>query len=268
MIIKKPGIYRLKGNLLSSSDIGVKICADNVLLDLNGHSIECEKNETGRPSFGVHALNQSNVHIFNGKISGCVFGVHASYGNKNSVQGIDFSDCNYIGINMGGSGNIIRGCYFANIVGYPVEAYAIGINNPGSNFIIEGNTFRNLTRQPGVAKQIKGEGVGVLISNDSCGGIIRGNWFENRHGDQSIGIWTGIGSTAIVSENCFTECKAPVSGDNATVDNNRMLLRRPISQSKAIWLEKAGIATNNVIVGFDHALYGATIDGGGNQIIS
>lgn len=114
--INKRGVYCLKADFttkLVDGQIAVSIKADNVVLDLNGHTLE---NATTARAFGIEASSRRNVTVKNGTIRGFYFAVSlgieadstvdASQGHR--VEGIH-ADRNLNGIAVAGRGNLVRG---------------------------------------------------------------------------------------------------------------------------------------------------------------
>jgi len=74
IIIDQPGSYVLTSNLKveTSGTIAIKIDTDNVVLDLNGHTIQCTRSS----GTGISVSGKYNISIKNGTISGFGNGVY------------------------------------------------------------------------------------------------------------------------------------------------------------------------------------------------
>src|SRR6185436_7417404 len=75
--INQPGCYCLAGNLTTvlSSGNAITIDADNVYLDLDGHTIDNRGAGNSTAALGVYAYNRANVTVRNGAIRGFYTGV-------------------------------------------------------------------------------------------------------------------------------------------------------------------------------------------------
>lgn len=187
---------------LSKSCTGeIRVQANGVSLNLAGKTLRCGTNR-----FGIYAPGVSGLRVYGGRITGCITGLHAPSASRVLVDTVDFTGNRYIGLTLGGSGNVIRNSTFAEIGGYPVSGYAVGINNPGPNCSITRNTFRNLYKQ----SQAFGEGVGILLRRGKC--TVQHNWMENSTPSYDIGIWAGGDSYAVIRENTITDFGRAVIG--------------------------------------------------------
>jgi hypothetical protein len=82
--IDRPGNYVLLSNLMVSKPgiPGILIMADDVILDLQGHSlIGPEGGEKYQGSAGIQACGHSNIAVKNGTVKGFFYGVCLSGGN-------------------------------------------------------------------------------------------------------------------------------------------------------------------------------------------
>lgn len=259
--VKAPGEYVLAADSISKGEFNIRVEADNVSIDLDGHTVRCDPPDPGTTlSYGIFISARTNVRIHNGKITGCYMGVNARDSNGTVLEGIDFTGNTYIGAQMGGSGGRVSNCVFENMRGFNKESYAIGLNNPGSDSIIENSVFRNLHRQPGADASKVGEGVGIIITAKTRNATVRGNWFEqDRAVPDDIGIWIATGSTgAVVEDNALTGFHGSIIAAGtavASILDNRLWLREPLSGSRAIH-GNTGKAEGNVIVGFDTPISG------------
>lgn len=271
--ITSPGVHRLSGNV-SAANYPIRILANGVLLDLNGFTVSCTPSSPATAqTFGIDANGRSGVHVYNGRVTGCMFGIQMGSASNVSVVGVDLTGNTYVGVNIGYATNArVRGCTFAAITGYTAEAYSVGVNGVGSGALIEGNTFRDFDRQPGAAGV--GEGVAVLVTAGAQGVTIRGNWFENSDPEMdTIGLWVAQDTGNItIAENSFTNIRDAIGGFVGVANDNRFLMRAPVADSVAISFNN-GTATDNVIVGYETALwpgdatYQGVTDGGGNIIV-
>ncbi|MBI1751782.1 MAG: right-handed parallel beta-helix repeat-containing protein [Acidobacteria bacterium] len=145
--ISTPGNYCLKRNLVcTESDAAVIIAASNVTLDLNGYEIA----GTAPGSFswpGVWLASGSNVTLQNGTVRGFQSGVLVDRPVRSSViQSMVLKDCSHLGMQIMGSGQLIRGNRILNInpgLGSApnyAEAYGV-IDTGGSSRIIDNDVM-------------------------------------------------------------------------------------------------------------------------------
>ena len=88
---------------------GFIINADNITIDLNGHTITGNYPPYSKPPYsGVEAINHSGVTIKNGTIRGFNVGIFLLGSNNNVISGIVTSENTYLGILVSASdGNLI-----------------------------------------------------------------------------------------------------------------------------------------------------------------
>jgi len=84
-----------------------------------------------------------------GAVTGCFFGLHASYDNNLFVDRVDFSGNTYIGANTSYSTNVLLTRNVVNgIAGYVGSdghnGYAIAFNGCGTNCSVSNNSVRNI----------------------------------------------------------------------------------------------------------------------------
>jgi hypothetical protein len=263
--IGSPGSYTLGQDSVSSSVYNVYINASDVTLDLNGKRVRCApSNPATGVTIGIYVVSQSRITIKNGSISGCMFGINASYSTQLTLDGVDLSDNTYIGANLAyGSGNVVRRSKFNTIRGYVSEAYAIGINGIGANGIIEDNEFKEVYRQSGAAAGKTGEGVGVLLEPSATNVTIRNNTFTNTEiRPNTIAIWGADGATGTITGNTITNFAKGVQGAGPfAISGNIIRLTSAFTGSAALSVN-AGTASGNTIIGYDVALHGSITDAG------
>jgi nitrous oxidase accessory protein NosD len=267
VLVSSPGSYTLASDSLSGDGINIWIAANNVTLNLNGMTVRCMPVDPGTANtVGIHAQAVSNVTIRNGRITGCRFGVLASYASNITLEDVDFTGNTYIAAHLaGGSNHRVRRCTFAGISGFTAESYAIGINGIGSHAIIEDNHFVDLYRQRGGTSV--GEGVGVLVEGGATGLVIQRNRFENHRREQmTMGVWLASGSQATVTDNVFANVMAGVASmGHLTATSNTFSLPAPWRGSYAV-SSGEGLAARNTIRAYELAIAGAIVDGGGNVV--
>lgn len=181
--ITKPGNYYLPADLsFSSPGVAITINANEVVLDLNGRSINA-KGAAASPNvgIGVAVLNHEDCIIQNGDLNN--FGAFAilldatdkqrEHNQKNEVRKVNFNN-DQIGIlSVSGSINVVRECQF--------DGGAIGIEDVatlgGDRF--QSDNFENQRRRESVNL-----GVGIL-STPGKGTLTEDCFFAD---DQDAGI--------------------------------------------------------------------------------
>lgn len=264
----RPGSYALAASVISADEAAIRITANDVTLDLGGHSLRCVHGKPAEAvSYGVHMPGVSGVTIRNGAISGCTIGILADSGSGHRIEAVDFTGNTHVGISLGGGhGHVVTGSRFAAIRGFSHQGYAIGINGVGSGSVISDNDFADLDPQPGTTPDSVGEGVGVIISAEAADTVVAGNRFSGRPEQQFIGIWTGAGTRGIRLESNVSDGVArPIAGYTGMAIGNRLRLPEPVPGSVGIHLN-AGTATGNRIIGFDTPWGAGVTDRGGNFV--
>jgi hypothetical protein len=192
-IISSPGHYYLPSNLLVSRDTGIRIDANDVTLDLDGHSLRY----FGTPhagTYGIAAFGRSNVRITNGAVGGFWFNVHTSQNNSLQIDNVAFDDIPYIGVNAADShGVLIQDNTFTNFrydIPKPVDPYVIGVNIGAENAVVTRNTFEAVYTGPDPSAA-NVETVMVLYSADvSLESIVTRNTMSaNFPLNRSYGLW-------------------------------------------------------------------------------
>jgi len=174
--ISQPGMYRLSGDLsLSTHDTnGLTINADNVTLDLNGHSLTGPGKAAGTSGHGVYVSSiQHNITIRNGTVRD--WRGHGIYGALAYNSQFEALRC----YNNGGDG-------IYSSVGPLIVSGNTCYLNDGDGI----NTGYGCTVTDNACRNNGGDGI------NSDNGTIRGNACYNNTGD-------GIeASNSLVAENC------------------------------------------------------------------
>jgi uncharacterized repeat protein (TIGR01451 family) len=141
------GSYCLVSNLEYTSDTGaaIEIAADNVLLDLNGYSLEGSGNSSSQ-AVGIHATDHQDITIRNGSVRGFMSGVRfedvAGLSRGHVVQRLRASDNLLSGIWVEGFGSTVRNNLVVGSGGTTVfgsTGDAFGIMGRGSDLRVFGN---------------------------------------------------------------------------------------------------------------------------------
>ena len=134
IIISKPGSYVLTSNItVNTPNVhAIKIQADRVTLDLNGHVIDGPNQGTG---YGIYATNCYNVTIKNGTIIEFNYGVFIHNGNADGgghlIQGIKAQRNSAYGISVEWA--TLTDCIAENN-GFGIEAYSSNVRYCSASF--------------------------------------------------------------------------------------------------------------------------------------
>jgi nitrous oxidase accessory protein NosD len=230
--IEWPGRYRLAADLESADPEAcvIRIKADDVDLDLDGHEIRCTNDALTRRAMAIWAEDCERVRIRHGTIRGFSTGVliwdHLDENRRiptggHEVVGLHIVGSTFCGVRVRGSKSTIRDCRIESTGGTRAyeEARVFGIDAAGAGFRIEGNFVNGLEAQGG------GEAVGVSIAEDGAHSRIERNCIVNaaRIDQLSIGIWVGGASDTGVEGNmvaCMRWGAAVASVSSAQLDGN------------------------------------------------
>jgi parallel beta-helix repeat protein len=208
-IITVPGVYCLTGDLFPSMSSGyaIDIQAPVVVIDLNGHRLGGGNAGPGTQAIGIHALNQKDITIKNGTIRGFQYGVllqdnsngYASTGGH-VLDGLRVDSNTYVGLQVQGSGNIVRNNQVVATGGSPVnaaDAIGIEVNGPGARVLNNDVTE--------VAAQTGGTALGISLGNAS-NSVLAGNRIGSLTAPSgaTYGIYLYSSSDSIVRDNSLS----------------------------------------------------------------
>lgn len=254
-VISQPGRYRLQQDLRTDRDTGIKITANDVTLDLNGHAVRY----TGTPkagTYGIAASDRKNVAIINGALGGFWFNVHCTENERLRIRDIHFDDIPYIGINVADSKDVIISDNVFKNFRYDVPKdekshYVVGINIGARDAVITNNRF-NAEVEPGTGKDVDIETVFVLFSADvtkNC--VVTKNYMAASETlPRSYGIWIATDGQATVVDNDIRNMLYGIclAGDaSAMVCYNRF----EISRNSDASLQTIGISASSAKEIFD-----------------
>lgn len=205
-LINEPGYYICNTDLIfNNQDIGILINADNVTLDLNGHSLSYE----GVPSTknkAILASRKKNITIKNGRLHHFYSGITATGANTLIIENIVMENIRYVGINAQGTNITIQHNWIKNMdFSFPRPAadfYVIGINILGNVGTLINNKIE--MHIPDNVDSL--ELVGILIGTNSKNLSIITNILHNnlsRH-KKSYAIWVGKEAQAAIIGNIIT----------------------------------------------------------------
>ncbi len=214
--ISQPGMYRLSGDLsLSAIDThGITIDADDVTLDLNGHSLTGPGKTTGAIGHGIYVFGtQYNIAIRNGSVRDWrLDGVNADGAYNSQFEALRCYNNGDDGISL------TNGCTVTGNTCY--NNGDDGIYNSSGPLTVSGNTCRD-NGGDGIST-----GYGCTVSGNACRGngadgiqssysSVRGNACYNNTGD-------GIQATdSLVAENCCMANGTNLNLTTCTAVNNK-----------------------------------------------
>lgn len=187
MIISTPGTYTLTGDLRES----ITITANNVTLDLNGHTLRGSGFGTGISS------THSNVTVRNGEVTGFEKGISldsAGAVHSNKVLNIDVHNCSLMGIAVGNNAGTVSDCNVWDIGGQTTFGFipSFGVAMWGRNSkIINTNVWDIRGRSEAVAFGFNSkDNTGSILQNSTADGTGATGW--------SFGLWNSGGSITVV----------------------------------------------------------------------
>jgi hypothetical protein len=115
-IITASSVYCLTSDLSTAMNTGhaVEIQADNVVIDLNGYTLDGLAAGAGTSAIGIYVWQRKNITIRNGTVRGFYFGIYLgdapsfTTSQGHLIEGIRADMNTYTGINVEGQGNIVR----------------------------------------------------------------------------------------------------------------------------------------------------------------
>src|SRR5215208_38709 len=115
--ITTPGSYVLASNLKSSGH-GITVAADNVTIDLKGHTISGSQ-AAGNEFYGISSFGHDDITVRNGRVEGFSYGVYLSEfvdkatsgaqltGGSHLIEDMIITACTFRGIRIEGQDNIV-----------------------------------------------------------------------------------------------------------------------------------------------------------------
>lgn len=242
--LSRPGLYCLDRSLSTSATTGVAITvnADDVVLDLNGWTLDGSAAGLGTEAVGIRSLDRSNITVKNGTVRGFragvqLIGLPPSGGHV--VEGIRADRMTGEGISVSGRGMRIRGNQvlhtggstappttraFGIVVNAPEGVVAdnlvVGVTaTPGSfaygihatrsdGLVIEGNQVLNETLSPGTT-------FGIIIPFSQDVLVV-----NNRITRTTEAVTYSSGATGKYRDNLTSGVAIPFSGTGTDAGNN------------------------------------------------
>jgi hypothetical protein len=242
--LARPGLYCLVGDLATSSATGAAITveADDVVLDLNGWTLDGSAAGSSTEAVGIRSVDRSNVTVKNGTVRGfrtgvLIFGLPATGGHV--VEGIRADRNTGEGLSVAGRGAHIRRNQVLHTGGstapLTTRAFGIVVNAPegvvadnlvvgvtaapgsfsygihatrSDGLVIEGNQVVNETLSPGTT-------FGIIIPFSQDVLVV-----NNRVTRTSEGVTYSSGATGKYRDNLTSGVAIPYNGTGTDAGNN------------------------------------------------
>lgn len=243
LTVTTPGTYCLVENVNSSST-AITISANDVALNLNGHTIDgTGGSNTSSP--GIFCMNRTNAVITNGTVTGFLYGI--------SLNNCDYAEITYLrsvgnystGVDLlgGNSGVLIAHNHIVDIGGTTRTGWksANGIQDRSGSAteglrIIDNDIHDIHSRDTGAARGIHAGGHGSMVINNRISGL------KPEAGGFQSGVFYGTGQGGQIQGNSISG-----SGSSAITINGTA----------------TALCTDNKTLGFSQAIFQCN-DGGGN----
>jgi hypothetical protein len=233
--ISASGVYCLTSDLGTNTAGGfaITITADDVTLDLGGHSLSGLAGGTTTNAYGIYALDHKNITIRNGTVRGFAKGIDLDDSGGGASRGhlveyVRLETINALAITVNGSGSVIRNNQILNtngrlglasiagiyaggtgirVLNNDIEditvagasnSYAIWINPTGNGAVVEGNQISNISLP--IAKDKGSFGIiidgstDVLVVNNRITVMNFGVYFNTGAGKYRDNLTSGVGT--------------------------------------------------------------------------
>jgi nitrous oxidase accessory protein NosD len=245
--ITAPGVYCLKSDFTPAITTGnaVEIQADNVVIDLNGYTLDGRAAGIGTAAVGIYAYQRKNITIRHGTVRGFERGIvlndnppfTTSQGHL--IEDIRADMNTHMGLAAAGRGNIIRNNQVVNTGGSTNNVNTFGIVAFGPGWrLLNNDTIET-------KEELSGFAYGIYLNN-SEGSVVE----NNRVGNSSTGPGTSYGIYMTLSTDVL-------------VSNNRVTT----TDNGVYYDSYTGKYRDNLTSGVTHPFFGGTgvIDAGGNN---
>ena len=186
--IAAPGVYCLTRDLRldRTSGIAIRVDADDVVLDLNGHLLDGVNWGVDTEAAGVFAMERRNLTIRNGTVRGFRIGIWLSGRHPYTAWGghqitdIRADQNRSSGIRVDGRGSIVERNLVVDTVATAMDAGAWGIYvlGPG-NRVVDNDIVRVRSRGNAFAGGIRVENLpGNLVVSNRVSDVAYGIWFD------------------------------------------------------------------------------------------
>ena len=224
-----PGVYCLSYKYIDfplMSGVLIKISADNVVLDLNGATLDGTPKRNGAFSWGIQSFGHSNITVRNGTIRGFNYGISLSaplgYVNTSVrpshsllVENVRLIENRTAGMEVIGYDSVIRGNYVAHTGGSPdprLSGNAWGIIAAGDGLRLIDNdvthTHVNTAHSGGVT-------TAIFLSGGGDAAVV-----SNRISEADFGIYSGGLNWGKYRDNVTVNVTTPFTGGTDAGNNN------------------------------------------------
>jgi hypothetical protein len=224
-----PGVYCLSYKYIDfplMSGVLIKISADNVVLDLNGATLDGTPKRNGAFSWGIQSYNHSNITVRNGTIRGFNYGISltAPLGYVNTsvrpshsflVENVRLMENRTAGMEVIGYDSVIRGNYVAHTGGSPDtglsgNAWGIIAGGDGLRLIDNDVTYTHVnTAHSG------GKTTAIFLSGGGNAAVVK-----NRISEADFGIYSGGLNWGKYRDNITVNVTTPYTGGTDAGNNN------------------------------------------------
>jgi len=173
--VTSPGIYCFNASLAypAASGIAINIASDDVVLDLNGHVLDGSAAGPATTTYGILALDRTNVTVRNGAVRGFYIGVQLAGRSpqNNLAEDLRVDRSTTYGLVLRGLGSVAR----HNIVtrtGGVANGLAIGIYGAGDGVHVVDNEVVGTVEGPG------GQAMGIRVDS-GVGAVVERNVVSN-----------------------------------------------------------------------------------------
>jgi hypothetical protein len=201
-VIGAPGSYCLSASISS----GIRIEANDVTLDLNGHTVSVSPGDAGVDAFG-----RSGITVRNGRIHGGHVGVRLSNSpavqtSGNAAEGLHISGSTACGICVDGHGSVVRNNVVIGVGDRRSVSYGIAVGG-GAGARVSGNQVVDM------AAGSAGVQANAILAADAPGAVIEGNVVSNSVAPPPGEGRYPVGISIFRSGSNFMPMKAAVAGN-------------------------------------------------------
>lgn len=224
LTITTPGYYAVTADYTATSDtddaITIASGVHNVTILLYSRLVCPSTFSTARQNCGIRMDMNNSVTIIGmgGHIRGFGWGLRADNCDNATVNELHIPDSLMRGIKVEGDGAVIRDCTVKKVWGstFTTDQYCMGIEVSGSAPIVMGNIVQDFRGTN------DGEGVGISITDQADGGVVKGNisigsTIDGEPRPKSIGYWVGGASDVGFVHNHVENCVWGLAASSPTL---------------------------------------------------
>jgi hypothetical protein len=228
--LSEPGVYCLSFKYIDfplNAGALITISADNVVLDMNGATIDgTPKGTPTSPTWGIlSARNNTNITVRNGTVKGFNYGIllQGSLGSTSSVrrshsyliENMRFIGNRSIGIHLIGDDSEIRDTYVAHTGGFPDATLA-----PSAwGMFVAGSGLRLLNNDVAYT-HVNTNGTGGVTYGMYLGGVREGVAVNNRITEATYGIFGTLPDWGKYRDNVTVKVDFPYTAGIDIGNNN------------------------------------------------